>query len=352
MKKLFFIPLVALAICSCNKNIATGVQKENGPKAISFCSYLQGSTRAVSETTDESLKTSGFAVQITTIAQGKESVLYAMEDYSWDATNEYFKAPVMRYWPADKNASLYIYAINVPSATAQVLNTEYTTSASITLTPATTAQGLYDSKGIYKYDLVGTKKVAKWDDTNKTTALTFKHLFFWLDKISFTGENLTVGDNAKFKYEISEVELSCYTEATFTYPKADNDDITNSWGDHKGYQTFKYIDGGAALVVNKDNQTQDMSFGYFLPFTKVNSEGAQNCALRVTYKVYDMQNIDQTTHEPQVLFTGSKVATLPTWEMGQKVAYNVTLSSDARPITFTATVAAWTDQTDNTNINL
>ncbi|MCQ2186490.1 MAG: fimbrillin family protein [Bacteroidales bacterium] len=352
MKKLFFIPLVALAICSCNKNLTQGVQKENGPKAISFSSYLQGSTRAVNETTSESLKTSGFAVQITTIAQGKESVLYAMEDYSWDDTNSYFKAPVMRYWPADENASLYIYAINVPSTTAQVLNTNYTTSASITLSPSTTEQGLYDAKGIYKYDLVGTKKVAKWDDTNKTTALTFKHLFFWLDKISFTGENLVAREASKFKYEISEVELTCYTEATFTYPKGSEEDITNSWGDHKGYQTFKYINGGAALVVDKDNTSKEMSFGYFLPFTKVNSEGANNCALKVTYKVYDMQNIDQTTHEPQVLFTGSKVATLPTWEMGQKVAYNVTLSSDARPITFTATVAAWTDQTDNTNINL
>lgn len=352
MKKLIFIPLVALAICSCNKNLTQGVQKENGPKAISFSSYLQGSTRAVSETTSDVLKTSGFAVQITTIAQGKESVLYAMEDYSWDATNSYFKAPVLRYWPADESANLFIYAINVPSATAKVLNTNYTTSASITLSPSTTEQELYDAKGIYKYDLVGTKKVAKWDDTNKTTALTFKHLFFWLDKISFTGENLVAREASKFKYEISEVELTCYTEATFTYPKGSEEDITNSWGDHKGYQTFKYINGGAALVVDKDNTSKEMSFGYFLPFTKVNSEGANNCALKVTYKVYDMQNIDQTTHEPQVLFTGSKVATLPTWEMGQKVAYNVTLSSDARPITFTATVAAWTDQTDNTNINL
>lgn len=352
MKKLFFIPLVALAICSCNKNLTQGVQKENGPKAISFSSYLQGSTRAVSETTIDNLKESGFAVQITTIAQGKESVLYAMEDYSWDATNGYFKAPVMRYWPADKNASLYIYAINVPSATAKVLNTNYTTSASITLTPATTAQGLYDAKGIYKYDLVGTKKVAKWDDNNKITPLTFKHLFFWLDKISFTGETLVARETSEFKYEISEVELSCYTEATFTYPKADNDDITNSWGDHKGYQTFKYIDGGAALVVDKDNTSKEMSFGYFLPFTKVNSEGAQNCALKVTYKVYDMLNNDAQTGEPRVVFSGSKVATLPTWEMGQKVAYNVTLSSDARPITFTATIAAWTDQTNNTDIDL
>lgn len=347
MKKFMFIPFVALAICSCNKNLEQGVQKENEPKAIALSSYLQGSTRVVSETTSDVLKTSGFAVQITTLdAQNKESVLYAMEDYSWDATNNYFKAPVMRYWPADKDANLYFYAINVPSATAKVLNTNYTTSASITLTPATTAQGLYDAKGIYKYDLVGTKKVAKWDDNNKTTPLTFKHLFFWLNKIVFQGEQKGARATDSFKYEISEVALSCYTTATFTYPKGANDDITNSWGDHEGYQTFRYLDGKSPLILDSDITSKEMEFGYFLPFTKVNAEDAQNCGLTVTYKIID------TADNNREVFSGSKSVILPTWEMGQKVTYNVTLSNDVRPITFSAVVEGWEDQTSENNFTL
>lgn len=346
MKKLFFIPLVALAICSCNKNLTQGVQKEDGPKAISFSSYLQGSTRAVSETTSESLITSGFAVQITAYnSQGNESVLYAMEDYSWDEEG-YFKAPVMRYWPAEEGANLFIYAINVPSATAKVLNTNYTSSASITLTPATTAQRLYDSKGIYKYDLVGTKKVAKWDDNNKITPLTFKHLFFWLNKIVFQGEQKGARATDSFKYEISEVALSCYTTATFTYPKGEHDDITNSWGDHEGYQTFRYLDGKSPLILDSDNTSKEMEFGYFLPFTKVNAEDAQNCGLTVTYKIID------TADNNREVFSGSKSVILPTWEMGQKVTYNVTLSSDVRPIKFSATVEDWNDQTGDNEFKL
>lgn len=347
MKKLFFIPLVALAICSCNKNLTQGVQKENGPKAISFSSYLQGSTRAVSETTIDNLKESGFAVQITAYnSQGNESVLYAMEDYSWDATNGYFKAPVLRYWPADVNASLFIYAINVSSATAKVLNTNYTSSASITLTPATTAQGLYDDKGIYKYDLVGTKKVAKWDAETPTTALTFKHLFFWLNKIVFQGEQKDTRAKTGFEYKINGVSLSCYTEATFTYPKNTNYDITNSWEDHKGYQTFNYLEGKSPLVVDSENTSKEMEFGYFLPFTILDAEGAQNCVLTVNYEVFDVDNGGRE------VFTGTKSVILPSWEMGQKVTYNVTLSSDVRPIKFSATVEDWKDQTGGNEFKL
>lgn len=346
MKKLFFIPLVALAICSCNKNLTQGVQKENGPKAISFSSYLQGSTRAVSETTSESLITSGFAVQITAYnSQGNESVLYAMEDYSWDEGG-YFKAPVVRYWPAEEDANLFIYAINVPSATAKVLNTNYTSSASITLTPATTAQGLYDAKGIYKYDLVGTKKVAKYDAENPTTALTFKHLFFWLNKIVFQGEQKDTREKTGFEYKINGVSLSCYTEATFTYPKGSAEDITNSWEDHKGYLTFNYLEGKSPLVVDSENTSKEMEFGYFLPFTILDAEGAQNCVLTVNYEVFDVDNGGRE------VFTGTKSVILPSWEMGQKVTYNVTLSSDVRPIKFSATVEAWKDQTGDNEFKL
>lgn len=201
MKKLFFFAAAALALASCS-NDETVAQYQG--EAISFQTFVGGTTRAADVTTDN---IDEFTVEA--FKTGETTPYFSNVKFTKQSTTPVtFTSATKYYWPASPSTvDFYAYS---PTTNAQISKTDYKT---FVVTPSATVSEQVDL--VYAC----TKEKSKTTTAGVTgaVALNFRHTGSKIVvKVKNTAPNL--------KFEVSGWKVGYLdNSATFTYSDANTD---------------------------------------------------------------------------------------------------------------------------------
>jgi len=398
MRKFFYLAAIA-AMCGVSFTACTndenGVQTAQGsesnvPKVISFSSYLDGN-----------VTTRGYAAAATDVqADGmsvwafdatKETAINTAADFFmggptaglahiWDGTNNWYKAAADYFWPE--------YALNFVALTPQSgggIGAITCSQAAAAGDPAVPSKPVMtvaidvplttESSGTYGTDTQKDIMIASIEDqaplTTGSAALTFKHA---LSQIVFKG-----GVDAKttiHKAVVKSIKLvNIASNGTITYTAAEDAFAASAWGDKNKTYAANIVttdvtakignddsddDDTPDAITGQDNNAEGRAYQMMImPQASVACEGvtgANNLSQlgAPTAGTYLLVNADLYANGDNVnkVISNTTNVYIPlestTWVPGYKYTYTLKFGDNLlHPITFTATVAEWTDASKN-----
>ena len=384
-----FAAMFSISFTSCSNNdddlAGAGVAQSEAKKAITFDGYLNNipTTRGYAAS-DEDVQADGLSVWAFDAT--KETAITAAADFfmggpsaglvhSWDGTNSYYKAAADYFWPE--------YALNFVALTPQtgggigaigISQAAAATPGSPSkpvMTVAVDVPLTTESDGSYGADTQKDIMIASSENTSAPTGfapapLTFKHA---LSQIVFKGivDNTTTIHKAVVK-SIKLVNVA--SNGTITYTAATDGFASGSLGEqNKTYAanivhtdvTATDAASADAITGQADNASGRNYQLMIMPQTSKENTGvaAENLNISCletspgvapvagTYLLVNATLYANRNDANAVLENTTNVY-IPlestTWEPGYKYTYLLKFGDNLlHPITFTATVAAWTD---------
>lgn len=384
-----FAAMFSISFTSCSNNdddlAGAGVAQSEAKKAITFDGYLNNipTTRGYAAS-DEDVQAAGLSVWAFDAT--KETAITAAADFfmggpsaglahSWDGTNSYYKAAADYFWPE--------YALNFVALTPQtgggigaigISQAAAATPGSPSkpvMTVAVDVPLTTESDGSYGADTQKDIMIASSENTSAPTGfapapLTFKHA---LSQIVFKGivDNTTTIHKAVVK-SIKLVNVA--SNGTITYTAATDGFASGSLGEqNKTYAanivhtdvTATDAASADAITGQADNASGRNYQLMIMPQTSKENTGvaAENLNISCletspgvapvagTYLLVNATLYANGNDANAVLENTTNVY-IPlestTWEAGYKYTYLLKFGDNLlHPITFTATVAAWTD---------
>lgn len=330
MKKILLAVTAALAITSCSQN----EEFENaGQKAeINFGSIVGNLTKASITTknnfkafTVNGFRTTAVMAESTQLATGfMDKVLVEKADDTdvWGMANTY-------YWPTTGYVQFF--------ATSSTQELSFTPAGYPTF--EYTVGAIDDQEDLLVANQINKEKSTISDNG---VILPFKHA---LTQVNFSVK----GDTKAFTYKISELSIEgVKNEGIF---KFDGTDAAGKWtsvNQSTPAVTYAYTpvtaiefttnDADAASPIVKLEKENESLF-MMLP-----QEMASNIVLSISYIAIPK---DKTAEIDQTFSGIKKVALTGKWEIGKKVRYTLTLTSDAKPVTLgTPDVEDWKEDSD------
>ena len=391
-----FAAVFGMSFTACSNNdddlAQAGIDQVGAKKAITFDGYLNNipTTRGYAAA-DGDVQTSGISVwafnATTETAINNSTGTYFMGGYSaglahtWDGSNNWFKAASDYFWPE--------YNLNFVALTPQSgggIGAITCSQAAAAGDPAVPSKPVMtvaidvplttESSGTYGADTQKDIMIASIEDqtplSTGSAALTFKHA---LSQIVFKGG--VDGQTTIHKAVVKSIKLvNVASDGTITYTAASDAFASGSLGD----QTKTY----AANIVNTDvtasignadpadDETPDDITGQddnatgrdyqlmIMPQTSVTCTGVGAQGVNVSQKdaptagTYLLVNADLYANGDNVnkVISNTTNVYIPlestTWAPGYKYTYLLKFGDNRlHPITFTASVAAWTDADKN-----
>lgn len=331
-KNLLYVALATVAFASCSDDVVVDEVASAAKSPIAFNMYAAGNTRAVTETLTETLVSNGFkvtAVRKDATDASSGTVYFKDQTYVYTSASsnyDHVGTNTVYYWP---NTSEYMdfFAI-YPTTQSFTLAT-----SNLDATVAYTAYGDDD----FNEDVVTAKKAGESCSGHIATVadvpLTFGHI---KNQVAFSFCTNTSDEN--LTATVKKVTVTYPNAGTYTYstgawtslsyetttPKEYYANTTGTAVDRKvttGTQTYTTIGDALALI-----------------------PAAAALTVKVEYTVTQTVNSTLVTLSD---FTGTaaKSFTIEPTTIGKKYRYNVTLPTGLQPITFTATVTGWGDET-------
>lgn len=378
-----FAAVFGMALTSCSNNdddlAQAGSAQIQAKKAITFDTYLNNlpSTRSY-DANEGDIQTDGMmvwafdATRETAITDAADFFMgspTAGLAHTWDAGNSWYKAAADFFWPEYKlnfvaltpqtGGGIGTIAISQGAKTSELQKPVMTVDIDVPLTT--------ESGGSYGADTQKDIMIASIDDqaplTTGSAALTFKHA---LSQIVFKG--CVDATTTIHKAVVKSIKLvNVASDGTITYTAADDKFAAGSWGDKdKTYAanivntdvTAKSGEGTDDITGVDDNSASRDYQLMIMPQTSVTCTGITTENLSQitapTAGTYLLVNADiyaNGDNSNKVLSTATNVY-IPlestTWEPGYKYTYVLKFGDNLlHPITFTASVAAWTHADKN-----
>lgn len=378
-----FAAVFGMALTSCSNNdddlAQAGSAQIQAKKAITFDTYLNNlpSTRSY-DANEGDIQTYGMmvwafdATRETAITDAADFFMgspTAGLAHTWDAGNSWYKAAADFFWPEYKlnfvaltpqtGGGIGTIAISQGAKTSELQKPVMTVDIDVPLTT--------ESGGSYGADTQKDIMIASIDDqaplTTGSAALTFKHA---LSQIVFKG--CVDATTTIHKAVVKSIKLvNVASDGTITYTAADDKFAAGSWGDKdKTYAanivntdvTAKSGEGTDDITGVDDNSASRDYQLMIMPQTSVTCTGITTENLSQitapTAGTYLLVNADiyaNGDNSNKVLSTATNVY-IPlestTWEPGYKYTYVLKFGDNLlHPITFTASVAAWTPADKN-----
>ena len=391
-----FAAVFGMSFTACSNNdddlAQAGIDQVGAKKAITFDGYLNNipTTRGYAAA-DGDVQTSGISVwafnATTETAINNSTGTYFMGGYSaglahtWDGSNNWFKAASDYFWPE--------YNLNFVALTPQSgggIGAITCSQAAAAGDPAVPSKPVMtvaidvplttESSGTYGADTQKDIMIASIEDqtplSTGSAALTFKHA---LSQIVFKGG--VDGQTTIHKAVVKSIKLvNVASDGTITYTAASDAFASGSLGD----QTKTYaanivntdVTASIGNAVPADDETPDDITGQddnapgrdyqlmIMPQTSVTCTGVGAQGVNVSQKdaptagTYLLVNADLYANGDNVnkVISNTTNVYIPlestTWAPGYKYTYLLKFGDNLlHPITFTATVAAWTDADKN-----
>ena len=397
MRKFFYLAAIA-AMCGVSFTACTNDENDvqtaelNKAKAISFSSYLDGNvtTRGYAAAAGD-VQTSGISVwafdATKETAINNEGGQYFMGGYSaglahtWDSSNNWFKAASDYFWPE--------YALNFVALTPQSgggIGAITCSQAAAAGDPAVPSKPVMtvaidvplttESGGTYGADEQKDIMIASIEDQaplndGTSAALTFKHA---LSQIVFKGG--VDGQTSIHKAVVKSIKLvNVASDGVITYTAASDAFASGSLGEQTKTYAANIVNAEVTASIGNadpsDDETpnaitgQDNNAGgrayqmMIMPQTSVTCTGvtgANNLSQlgAPTAGTYLLVNADLYANGDNVnkVISNTTPVYIPlestTWAPGYKYTYTLKFGDNLlHPITFTATVAEWTDASKN-----
>ena len=379
-----FAAVFGMALTSCSNNdddlAQAGSAQIQAKKAITFDGYLNNlpSTRSY-DANEGDIQTDGMmvwafdATRETAITDAADFFMgspTAGLAHTWDAGNSWYKAAADFFWPEYKlnfvaltpqtGGGIGTIAISQGAKTSELQKPVMTVDIDVPLTT--------ESDGTYGADTQKDIMIASIDDqaplTTGSAALTFKHA---LSQIVFKG--CVDATTTIHKAVVKSIKLvNVASDGTITYTAADDKFAAGSWGTKdKTYAanivntvvTAKSGVGTDDITGVDDNSaSRDYQLMIMPQASVVCTDGGITENLSQTTEpatgTYLLVNADiyaNGDNSNKVLSTATNVY-IPlestTWEPGYKYTYVLKFGDNLlHPITFTASVAAWSDADKN-----
>ena len=391
-----FAAVFGMSFTACSNNdddlAQAGIDQVGAKKAITFDGYLNNipTTRGYAAA-DGDVQTSGISVwafnATTETAINNSTGTYFMGGYSaglahtWDGSNNWFKAASDYFWPE--------YNLNFVALTPQSgggIGAITCSQAAAAGDPAVPSKPVMtvaidvplttESSGTYGADTQKDIMIASIEDqtplSTGSAALTFKHA---LSQIVFKGG--VDGQTTIHKAVVKSIKLvNVASDGTITYTAASDAFASGSLGDQDKTYAANIVNAEVtASIGNADpanDETPNAITGQadnadgrdyqlmIMPQTSVTCEGVGAQGVNVSQKdaptagTYLLVNADLYANGDNVnkVISNTTNVYIPlestTWEPGYKYTYLLKFGDNLlHPITFTATVAAWTDANKN-----
>ena len=389
-----FAAMFSISFTSCSNNdddlAGAGVAQSEAKKAITFDGYLNNipTTRGYAAS-NEDVQADG--ISVWAFDATKETAISSAADFfmggptaglahTWDGTNNWYKASADYFWPE--------YALNFVALTPQTGGGIGTIgiSQAVATTPGTPEKPVMtvaidvplttESAGTYGSDSQKDIMIASIEDqaplTTGSAALTFKHA---LSQIVFKGG--VDGQSTIHKAVVKSIKLvNIASDGTITYTAAADAFVAGGWGDKdKTYAANIVTTDVTASIGNADpadDETPDAITGQddnatgrnyqmmIMPQASVACTGVGAQGVNVSQKdaptagTYLLVNADLYANGDNVnkVISNTTNVYIPleetTWLPGYKYTYLLKFGDNLlHPITFTATVAEWTDANNN-----
>ena len=389
-----FAAMFSISFTSCSNNdddlAGAGVAQSEAKKAITFDGYLNNipTTRGYAASDAD---VQGAGLSVWAFDATKETAITAAADFfmggpsaglahTWDGDNNYYKAAADYFWPE--------YNLNFVALTPQTgggIGTIGISQAAAT-TPGTPEKPVMtvaidvplttESNGTYGTDNQKDIMIASIEDqaplTTGSAALTFKHA---LSQIVFKGG--VDGQSTIHKAVVKSIKLvNIASDGTITYTAASDAFAASDWGDKdKTYAANIVTTDVTAKIGNvdpADDETPNAITGQddnatgrnyqmmIMPQASVACTGVGAQGVNVSQKdaptagTYLLVNADLYANGDNVnkVISNATNVYIPleetTWQPGYKYTYLLKFGDNLlHPITFTATVAEWTDANKN-----
>jgi len=391
-----FAAVFGMSFTACSNNdddlAQAGIDQVGAKKAITFDGYLNNipTTRGYAAA-DGDVQTSGISVwafnATTETAINNSTGTYFMGGYSaglahtWDGSNNWFKAASDYFWPE--------YNLNFVALTPQSgggIGAITCSQAAAAGDPAVPSKPVMtvaidvplttESSGTYGADTQKDIMIASIEDqtplSTGSAALTFKHA---LSQIVFKGG--VDGQTTIHKAVVKSIKLvNVASDGTITYTAASDAFASGSLGDQDKTYAANIVNAEVtASIGNADpanDETPNSITGQadnadgrdyqlmIMPQTSVTCTGVGAQGVNVSQKdaptagTYLLVNADLYANGDNVnkVISNTTNVYIPlestTWEPGYKYTYLLKFGDNLlHPITFTASVAEWTDANKN-----
>lgn len=391
-----FAAMFGMSFTACSNNdddlAQAGIDQVGAKKAITFDGYLNNipTTRGYAAA-DGDVQTSGISVwafnATTKTAINNSTGTYFMGGYSaglahtWDGSNNWFKAASDYFWPE--------YNLNFVALTPQSgggIGAITCSQAAAAGDPAVPSKPVMtvaidvplttESSGTYGADTQKDIMIASIEDqtplSTGSAALTFKHA---LSQIVFKGG--VDGQTTIHKAVVKSIKLvNVASDGTITYTAASDAFASGSLGDQTKTYAANIIKTDVTASIGNadpsDDETPDDITGQddnatgrdyqlmIMPQTSVTCTGVGTQGVNVSQKdaptagTYLLVNADLYANGDNVnkVISNTTNVYIPlestTWAPGYKYTYLLKFGDNLlHPITFTATVAEWTDANKN-----
>lgn len=395
-----FIILAAMAAvfgmsftaCS-NDDEATGAGNGsvNLPTRVAFNAYLDGAgaTRAYNASLAD---IEGDGISVWAFDATKETAITTSADFfmggptaglahTWDGTNNYYKAAADYFWPE--------YALNFVALTPQSgggIGTIGISQAAATGEPAVPSKPVMtvavdvplttESEGTYGTDNQKDIMFASIENqtplTSGSASLSFKH---GLSQLVFKGG--VDGQSTIHKAVVKSIKLvHVASDGTLTYTAATDEIAASAWGDKDKTYAANIVNADVtakignvdpandetpnAITGQDDNATGRNYQMMIMPQASVECTGVGAQGVNVSQKdaptagTYLLVNADLYANGDNVnkVISSATNVYIPlevtTWEPNTKYTYTLKFGDNLmHPITFTASIDAWTDASKN-----
>lgn len=393
-----FAAMFSISFTSCSNNdddlAQAGTAQMDAKKAITFDGYLnnipapRATTRGYAAAAED-IQADG--ISVWAFDATKETAISSAADFfmggptaglahTWDGTNNWYKAAADYFWPE--------YNLNFVALTPQTgggIGTIGISQAAAT-TPGTPEKPVMtvaidvplttESAGTYGSDSQKDIMIASIEDqaplTAGSAALTFKHA---LSQIVFKGG--VDGQSTIHKAVVKSIKLvNIASDGTITYTAAADAFAAGGWGDKDKTYAANIVTADVTASIGNadpaDDETPDAITGQddnatgrnyqmmIMPQASVACTGVGAQGVNVSQKdaptagTYLLVNADLYANGDNVnkVISNATNVYIPleetTWQPGYKYTYLLKFGDNLlHPITFTATVAEWTDADKN-----
>lgn len=323
MKKILLAVAAVATFASCSQN----EEFENvGQKAeINFVPVVKNTTRAA--ILDEVvLKTAGFQAYAYNVGTdgngslekpifGNGGVTVTYQTNAWKYTGTY-------YWPTDAKVKFFAYAPSASTAATYALATPASDTA-----PTIS----YTVPAVDKQEDLVIASTAALAYAENGVALTFNH--------ALTQVNFSVKGEDALTYELTDVKITGVADkGTYNFTK---------WAAEGSAGEYVYPIGSSPVSVT-NSATKDL----------MQTDGAlmllpQEFAAGSTAKIIVNYTVKDANGDPIYTATNKevKLAGSTAWEMGKKIRYVLTLTNDAKSVSFGEPIVTPWSENDDTEVN-
>lgn len=325
MKKQMMMLLAIAAMAGCSKSEVVDNPNDDGNTPIKLKTFVGKAVKAA-ETTTANLTSFQMEAYTTAAAYpGADAPTSFISSAVTTPGSWTYTGP--QYWPQGKKVSFFAYA---PADGVTYVAPTGANWPRFTYTVAAEAS---------QADLIVAQCTDQDASTNNgSVALTFNHA---LSQILFKAKC----ENADFTAVVKTIELSGIQNAgTYTYATSASEGtaIEGAWSSVTGTAGYAYLTNGTAAITSAGEAIAGTNGALMLmPQTLTNAK------LKVVYTVTVGSGETAQTFE----VTKEDVALTGTWAPGMKYTYELTLVSDATPISIVPGVNTWTETTpDNPSL--